>query len=248
MNLLQIRTKFRELSGRFDLVSDTYADLGADFFINEGSKHLDRLHETQKSWGTSYKFLEVGKWAVSFPYCRAIKEVWVASTTARWQLEKKRLQDLLEGYINALNDSYLPGPPSACTPGTPLYYSPCITRHIPENASAADLEAFIGYVDIPAGNAHEFNSILVNVPTDTKLTVMINGLFYSMELVNDTDENYWSAVHPMLLISSAMRMTEIVNRNTQGVNDWDNTINIASQQLGFDLVEEMIAEVDDMEG
>jgi len=52
----------------------------------------------------------------------------------------------------------------------------------------------------------------------------------------------------MLLISSAMRMTEIANRNMQGVNDWDNTINIASQQLGFDLVEELIAEVDDMEG
>ncbi len=246
MNLLQIRTKFRELSGRHDLVDSSYADTGADFFINEGRKYLDRLTETQKSWGTAFKFLEVGKWSVSFPYCRAIKEVWAATTTGRWQLEKKSLQDMIEGYINNITDSYLPGPPSLCTNGTPLYYSPCISRYVPENSTVAELEAFIGYIDIPAGNAHEFNSIIVNVPTSEKLTLMINGLFYSAELVNDTDENYWSAVHPQLLIEAAIRQTEIMNRNTQGINDWNNVIGEEMQQLGFDLVEELISEVSEM--
>uniref|UniRef100_A0A6H1ZYU6 Uncharacterized protein n=1 Tax=viral metagenome TaxID=1070528 RepID=A0A6H1ZYU6_9ZZZZ len=240
MNLLQLRTKFREISGRFDLVDATFADTGADFFINEGRKYLDRLNETQKSWGTCFRFLETGHWTVSFPFCRAIKEVWVASISARWQLEKKRLQDMIEGYLTGL--------PSSRTPGIPLYYSPCITRYIPENATADTLEAFIGYVDIPAGNAHEFNSIIVNVPTSEKLTVIINGLFYSAELVNDTDENYWSAVHPLLLISAAMRQIEVINRNTQGLNDWSNAINTEMQQLGFDLVEELIAETSEMEG
>ena len=240
MNLLQLRTKFRELSGRFDLVSDIYADTGANFFINEGRKYLDRLNETQKSWGTCFKFLDIEKSNVSFPYCRAIKEVWVASTTERWQLEKKRLQDMIEGYLTGL--------PSSRTSGVPLYYSPCITRYIPENATVEDLESFIGHIDTPAGNAHEFNAIIVNVPTSERLTVIINGLFYSAELVNDTDENYWSAVHPLLLISAAMRQTEVVNRNTQGLNDWSNAIGVEMQQLGFDLVEELIAETSEMEG
>jgi len=240
MNLLQLRTKFRELSGRFDLVSNLFADTGADFFINAGSKYLDRMDETQKSWGTCFKFLEVGHWAVSFPYCRAIKEIWVATISERWQLEKTRLQDLIEGYMTGL--------PSSVTPGTPLYYSPCITRYIPENATVQELEAFIGYVDISAGHSHEINSILVNIPTSEKLTVIINGLFYSAELVNDTDENYWSAVHPLLLISAAMRQTEVPNRNTQGLNDWDNAIRTEMRQLGFDLVDEMIAEADQMGG
>jgi len=240
MNLLQLRTKFRELSGRFDLVSNLFADTGADFFINAGSKYLDRMDETQKSWGTCFKFLEVGHWAVSFPYCRAIKEIWVATISERWQLEKTRLQDLIEGYMTGL--------PSSVTPGTPLYYSPCITRYIPENATVQELEAFIGYVDIPAGHSHEINSILVNIPTSEKLTVIINGLFYSAELVNDTDENYWSAVHPLLLISAAMRQTEVPNRNTQGLNDWDNAIRTEMRQIGFDLVDEMIAEADQMGG
>jgi hypothetical protein len=240
MNLLQIRTKFRQLSGRFDLVNDDYSDNGADFFINEGRKFLDRMDETQKSWGTCFKFMETGFWSVQFPYCRAIKEVWVATSSARWQLEKKRTQDLIEGYLTGL--------PSSRTNGTPEYYAPCITRYIPENVTVDSFESFIGWIDIPSGNAHEYNAILVNVPTSEKLTVIINGLFYSAELINDTDENYWSVTHPLLLISATMRATEIPNRNTQGMNDWTGVISTDMRQLGMDLVEELIAETSEMEG
>ena len=240
MNLLQIRQQFRTLSGRFDLVDDLGADTGANFFINEGSKYLDRLDETQKSWGTCFRFMEVGFWSVQFPFCRAIKEVWAATTSERWQLEKKKIQDLMADYLTGL--------PSSRTTGQPTYYSPCITRYIPENATPLTLESFTGWIDIPSGNAHEFNAILVDCPTSEKLTIMINGLFYSMKLVNDIDENYWSAVHPQLLIEAAIRQTEIMNRNTQGVNDWNNAIKEQMQQLGFDLVEELIAETSEMEG
>ena len=52
----------------------------------------------------------------------------------------------------------------------------------------------------------------------------------------------------MLLYMSAMRQIEVVNRNTQGVNDWTTSIQTEIQQLGFDLVEEAIAEIDQMEG
>jgi hypothetical protein len=239
MNLLQVRTKFRQLSGRFDLVNTDFSDNGADFFINEGRKFLDRLDETQKSWGTCFKTVEIGLWYATFPYCRAIKEIWAASTTERWQLEKKNIQDLMAGYLTGL--------PSSRESGEPLYYSPCITRYIPENATALDMESFIGWVDIPSGNAHEFNSILLDVPTSEKLTIQVNGLFYSAELVNDTDENYWSAVHPMLLYMAAMRQVEITNRNTQGVKDWENSIAVEMKQLGMDLVEELIAETSEME-
>ena len=240
MNLLQIRQKFRTISGRHDLVNEDGSDNGADFFINEGKKFLDRLNETQKSWGSCFRYLDTGFWYVTFPYCRAIKEVWLATSTARWQVTKKNLQDIMEGYLT--------GMPSSRNTGTPLYYSPCITRYIPENATAEDFESFAGWVDIPSGNAHEYNTILFNVPASEKMVATINGLFYSMELVNDTDENYWSVMHPLLLINSAMRQLEIVNRNTQGVNDWTGAIISEMQQLGFDLVEELIAEVSQMEG
>jgi hypothetical protein len=240
MNFLQMRLKFRELSGRFDLVDPAGADLGAGFFLNEGRKFLDRLDETQKSWGTAFRILDIGNYSVQVPYCRAIKEVWITSATAKRQLEKKGIQDLISGYLSGdLADRAI---------GIPQYYSPCITRIVPENQPINSFEAFLGMVDIPAGNAYEFNSILVNAPTDQKLAVMVNGLFYSAELVNDTDENQWSVSHPLLLYMAAMRQIEVVNRNTQGVQDWERSIGGDTKTLGMDLVEELIAETSEMEG
>jgi len=150
------------------------------------------------------------------------------------------LQDLIEEYMKGL--------PSSRTNGTPLYYSPGITRYIPEDATADTFESFIGWVDVPSGTAHEYNTIILNVPVEEKIVVDIRGLFYTAQLVADTDENHWSVAHPMLLIMSAQRMMEVTNRNTQGVNDWNNSIMEYNTQLGMDLVEELIAEINQMEG
>jgi hypothetical protein len=150
------------------------------------------------------------------------------------------LQDLIS--------NYLLGEPAARSSGTPLYYSPTITRHIPEDAIPGDFEGFLGFVEVPAEDVHNYNTILLNVPTDTKIMVEVKGLYYSFELSLDDDENYWSAQHPLLLYMSAMRSIEITNRNTQGVNDWNASIMLEMKQLGMDLVEELIAEVTQMEG
>lgn len=239
MNLLQIRTEFRKLSGRYDLVNADFSDNGADLFINEGRKFLDRLDETQKSWASAFKFIQPGKYSASIQHCRAIKEVWAASATARWQLNKKILQDLI--------DEYLTGNPAERSTGTPSYYSPTITRYIPEDISSADFESFLEWVEIPSGSVHEYNTILLNIPTSEKIVVEVKGLFYSKELVEDTDKNYWSIIHPLLLYMAAMRYIEVVNRNTQGVNDWSRAIGTDMKALGMDLVEELIAEKDEME-
>jgi len=241
MNLLEIRQQFRVISGRYDLVDDAGVDQGADFYINEGCKFLDGLDETQKSWASCFRFLEVGFWGVQFPYCRAVKEVWVADpVNGRWQLEKLNLQDLVSNYMTTL--------PSLITNGSPLYYSPGITRNIPEDTPMDEFESFIGFVDIPYGDAHEYNTVIISPPTDTKCVVIVNGLFYSAKLINDTDKNYWSEAHPMLLLMGAMRQLEIMNRNTQGVNDWERSIRTDVASLGMDLVEELIAEADQMGG
>jgi len=239
MNLLQIRTKFRTLSGRHDLVNDDLTDNGADFFINEGRKYLDRQNETQKSWANFYYLLAANGYIVKIPQCRAIKEVWVASTTAQWQLEKETIQNILEDYGTGL--------PSDLTAGTPLYYSPCISRYIPEDMDAPTLATFANYVDIPTGLTGGFNALVLNIPTDIEVTVTVKGLFYSMELVEDTDVNYWSEMHPLLLYMASMRQIEVVNRSTQGVNDWDRAILTEMKQLGMDLVEEIISEKNQIE-
>ena len=241
MNLLQLRQQFRTISGLYNLVNEDGSDNGANFFINAGQRHLDRLDTTQKSYASSFKFCEVGFYSVSFPYCRAIKEVWAATITAKWQLEKKNLQDLIAGYFTAL--------PSGLDAGTPLYYSPTITRATPEtfNTKASDFEAFVGYLDIPSGNHFSYNSILISSPVSEKTLIEIKGMFYTDELINDSDKSYWSVMHPDILIMAAMRHIEITNRNTQGVNDWNNAIATEISGIGKDLVEEEIAEVTQIE-
>jgi hypothetical protein len=239
MNLLQVRSKLREISGRVDLVNVDGSDNGADFYINEGSRYLDRLDETQKSWASCFRLIESGMFSASVPYCRAIKEVWlIDAVNGRWQLEKKNLQDLITGYLG--------GFPSDRTSGTPLYYSPCLSRLVAESLTVNSIQAFIGMIEIPAGNANEYNTFLLNVPVTYQTVLDIRGLFYQSKLLNDIDSNYWSDTHPMLLLNSTMRQIEITNRNTQGVKDWDNVITGDMRLLGFDLVEEIIAGVTEM--
>lgn len=241
MNLLQIRQQFRTLSGRHDLVSAVGADTGANYFINAGQRHLDRRSQTQKSFATHFKFLEIGKYSAQFPYCRAVKEVWVGSLTARWQLEKKNLADLIAGYFTTL--------PSGIDSGMALYYSPAVTRAAPEtyNTPADELESFTGYVDVLSADHFAYNSVLIAPPTDERLAVQIKGLFYSDQLVEDTDKNHWTEVHSDILIMAAMRAIEVINRNTQGVNDWNNAIAGEITEIGKDLVEEEIAGVTQIE-
>lgn len=237
MNLLELRIQFRALSGRFDLVDADGTDNGANYFINAGQRHLDRINTNQKSFANAYRFLEVGKFSVQFPYCRAVKEVWVSTTSARWQIEKKNLQDLIAEYFTTI--------PSGITGGDALYYAPGVTRASPElfDAPADEFEGYAGYVDVISADHFNYNAILIAPPTDVKLMVEIKGLFYTYPLVGDTDKSYWSVVHPDILIMSTMRSIEIINRNTQGVNDWDNAIRVATVGIDMDGVEEDIAEV-----
>lgn len=241
MNLLQIRQQLRTTSGRNDLVNEDGSDNGANFYINAGQRHLDRLNTTQKSFGIAYRFCNIGFHAVTFPYCRAVKEVWVSTITARWQLEKKNLQDLIAGYFTKL--------PSSIDKGNPLYYAPTITRAVPETAESPsdEFEAFSGYVDVISANHYAYNCVLIVPPTKEKILVEVKGLFYTDKLVGDDDKSYWSEVHPNILIMATMRELEIINRNTQGVNDWNNSIAVEITNIGKDLVEEEIAEVTQIE-
>jgi hypothetical protein len=228
LNLLEFRLLFRRLSGRYDLVNEDGSDNGVDFFINEGSKYLDRINETQKSWASYFKVIQPGEFSTSIPYCRAVKEVWATTSIGRWKLEKKPLQEIMKGYLIPLRNS-----------GKPLFYSPFFTRRLPEDILISGIEAF---------NTREYNAIILNIPTDEQLMLDIRGLFYSKHLTENVDENYWMISHPMLLYMSTMRQIEITQRNTQGVNDWDNAIRVEMQQLEFDLIDEQIADVNQMEG
>lgn len=242
MTLKEVRVQFKKISGRYDLVDDAGNDQGADFYINAGSRFLDRLDETQKSPAVAYKNLAIGTRYVKFPYCRAIKEVWISdATNGRWQLTKKTLADLTANYladVAANRDN-----------GTPLYYSPQIMRHIPESTAVLSLEALTDFVDTQGLATNlGYNGILIAPAPELTSYLEIRGLYYSSPLGIDTDQNYWTVNEPLILIMAAMHELEVVNRNTQGVNDWLNAIKERVMQLGMDRAEEEVAEAWELEG
>jgi hypothetical protein len=236
MNFFDIKRRFRELSGRHDLADDDSTNT-LDFIINEACKNLDRLTEHQKSPGIHFVQCAVDAYSVSIPYCRSIKEVWVTSTTERWQLEKKNLQDLVYSYLTSQPDS-----------GSPLYYAPTITRRIPEGVDVSAFSAYMTFMDTSTDLDHNHNAILLLPPTSEILLVEVKGLFYSAALVEDADENYWTVVHPLTLLKATMRELEVFNQNKSKVDAWDQALASEIANIGKDLVEEEIAEVDQMEG
>jgi len=240
MNLIEIRSKFRELSGRYDLVNNDLSDNGADFFINQASRWLDRTVETTKSWASYMVIIPVSSWYVQFPYARAIKEVWISTTEGRWQLEKIRLQDMIASYFSK--------PPVEITNGTPEFYSPAITRYIPEDVTPATLATFANFIGVIPSITHEYNAVILSSPVELQSLVEIIGLFYSATLVSNEDENYWSRVQPMLLVQAAIRHTYIVGGNKPMLDVLDRGIDGELDRLGKDLTEQIIAEIDQMDG
>ena len=240
MDLIHIREKFREISGRYDLVNEDLSDSGADFYINEGSKWLDRAVETTKSWATRTLIVPTNTWYVKFPFARAVKEVWIATTEGKWQLEKKRLQDLIAAFYTQ--------PPAEWVSGTPEYYSPAITRYIPEDITPGTLATFAAYVGVISAPHPEYNAVILSCPVDQETLVDVTGLFYSALLEADEDENYWSVAHPLLLIQAAVRWTYLVSSNKPLLDSADRGLDGELTRLGMDLVEQMIAEIDQMEG
>lgn len=243
MNLLQIRTEFIRRSGRYDLVVDTvdFADNGANFYINSGQRFLDRLDTVPKSLGRYFRQCPVGRNYVTFPYCRAIQECWAMISTGRTKLRKIDIQDLREYYSE---------PVSSVTGGQPLYYAPAVLRVIPESDRLAigDFEGMLDYSDVMFDKHYEYNGVIFYPPPDVVYVIEVWGMFYSPELSTNTDESFWSVVHPEVLLMAAMHQLEIMYRNTDGANDWLNAIQLEVSGLGKDFVEEHISEVDQMEG
>lgn len=236
MNLISIRNLFRSLSGRYDLIDDD-PDRVIDHLINAACRTLDRLTEHQRTFGSHFAQLTTGLYHIQIPYCRSIKEVWISSTTERWQLEKMDLQDLIVDYLS-----------SAPTNGTPLHYSPVITRKIPADVDLSAFSTYMTFLDTLAISDDNYNAIAILPPPDQTLLIEVRGFYYSKELVLDTDENYWTSVHPMTLLKAAMRELEVFNLNRSKIEIWDKALSTELDSISKDLVQEIVSEIDELEG
>lgn len=242
MTLLATRTQFAKITGRYDLVTDAvaFADNGADFYINAGQLYLDRLETIKKSYSRVFESVTSGEWYILFQLCRAIKEVWASNSDGeKWKLDKIDFDILRAAYAED---------PANLDSGEPLYYAPIMIRKTPEVASTVTIDYFGSTEYTEAVDHYEYNGLVFMPPADGNYTIEINGLFYQPKLTVDASKNYWTEVHPLVLVMAAARALEVVYRNSEGVRDWDASIKAELFGLGQDLVEEDIADVGEMEG
>jgi len=239
MSLLTVRNMFVEMTGRNDLVASGIA-LGADNFINEGQRTLDRMMETGKGGARYFVDLDLSQILVPLPNCRAVKKVFIGSGTERTELTKQGMSQLREDYADET---------SLLTTGLPAYYCPVWARPYPNIITATDFNQAWLLNDIIESGHESFNAILIMPPPDLDTyTLEVWGLFHSDKLINDEDVSYWTEEHPLLLAKAAAYQLESTYRNTEGMKDMMNGIDFDMKGIISDQVEEEIAEIDHMEG
>lgn len=238
--LLTVRQKFCQLSGRFDLATtseDSFdTDNGADFFINAGMKMLERRYDYPKEVGRYFDEVAAGSWYLTFQNCRVITEVWANNDEERKKLTKTDMVDLREYYTGLV---------SATDQDEPDYYAPAFIRAI-DATDKDSLGSFFNYVKTDDDGT--YNGIIFMPPVDEAYVIEVWGKFYSTELSSNTDENYWTNVHPMLLVWSALYHLEVSYRNSEGAKDWLSAIEMYGSDIDKDRVEEEIVDIEEMWG
>lgn len=241
MNLLDIRTKFVQLSGRYDLVDDpvNWSDNGADFYINSGQNYLDRLVTVPENTATIFLPLASGEYSLMFQHsCRSIKTVFANNTEDRIELEKVSLQELKTKYAETVGET---------DTDAPAYYALADLRAL-ETTVKNDLGTFINLTHDETNAKYDYRGLIIVPPVDEAYTIEISGLFLQNKLTSDTDENYWTQAAPDLLLKASLYQLEAFSRGTENAKNWLSAILSEVHELEKDFIEEDVATVDTMKG
>lgn len=248
MEYKDIRKKFVEISGRYDLVNADWTDNGADFIINAGQAFLDRSTSVNKMFGKNVQAIAAGTIIVKTVGLRAVRTVWAGtSTEGLIRLERATLDSLRQEYEEQL---------SSVEQGAPIYYTPVGFRPFPDAQTSAGWAGYYDIDDLVLDNAHyTYHGVIICPPPDQTYYISIDGLFYSPTLsatmaagVWTQTKSYWSEVHPDILLQAAFYKLETLYRNTEGMKDWKNAVDIDIVGLDKDMVEELVADSTQMEG
>lgn len=243
MNLLDIRKKFVELSGREDLKNSDNTDNGADYFINSASKWLDEQLDNEKAVGRNYRLVDPKQFIIPIKECRVIHEVWATEVVnPKWKKLNRRDLDFFKRRVNSI---------ARADKGIPTDYVPTNLRTSPSTDRPQDPDFFNSIADLSdyISDAHyPYQGILLWPFPRKQMQVEIKGMFYQDALINDDDTNFWANQHPNLLIDAALRQLESSYRNTQGVKDWENVIHIKLVNIDKDSVAESNVDIFELGG
>lgn len=226
MTLKEVRTQFINLSGRFDLVVDTinYVDNGANFFINSGIKYIESLPEAPVREQTFAISAEAGDYQAVVPNLRSIKRLWTyAPDGGVIFLERETLEGMLERLDDEVSLAEV-------AQDLPAFFA------LDERQSKLDENTVWGAM------------VLFMPPFNASYTLQVDGIFYSAELADDLESNYWTSQHPDLVVLGAMFQLETYHRNRQGSADYRAAISERLQNIDFGRVHEEVGDTTAMRG
>lgn len=215
MDLLTFRKFFRQNSGRFDLITSDGKDTGADVFINQAVKYLDRRVDVQQALGEQEIVLQTGQVSVDIEVS-SVHKVWVKNTSDDARTELQRL-DINEARRFYKSDATFEGVDN----GAPLYYVVGIPR-TPALSPVRETQ----------------RRLLILPPTDESITLIVSGGLIHRKLVEDGDSNFWTLEEPLLLAMTTAMLLEMPWRNTAGLSDLKNSVDMLIQNLEFETVEQ----------
>lgn len=228
MSLLDIRKNIIKFSGRYDLVvnpSDCLLDNGVDLFIRAASRVLDMDGDHDRALKYWTGNIGVDNCRITLFDCRMVFKVWWENSDGAWiELDPLGYDELIVDYTEL----------DRTTSSTPLYWAREPIHRDARNQSTLPQMSAMGIIVMP--------------PTDTDIAVRVYGKFYEKTLVNNTDVNYWSEEHPLLLTYAALREMETTYRNMQGAEDWEDRINKYLLSIDKDLAEAQDKDIMQMEG
>jgi len=201
-DLYFIRKLLVDRSGRYDLVESVpgYVDAGANSFINDAQRWLDRNTNIGNAVVTWTETILQGEYYVDLTNVRAVRYLRIYHATEGWsEPDRVSLQDLYE-FIGA-DDQTL----DDIDEGFPRAYAVAGLRSKTAPHSDTSLSDVRVYFVAPADGTYTFE---------------FEALVYSPTLASDTDKSYWTREHPTLLMWATLWMIETWYRNTQGANDW----------------------------
>lgn len=240
MNYKDVRSKFAELSGRYDLIKTTYEDNGADLFLNEGQKLLDRMFSDGPALARYPYPITSGSYKLYTTGLRAVKEVWLADDDGKSELVRESFSSLRHAYDGDLSN---------IESGAPAYYAPGIFRPWPDTLTTASAATYDDVDDLILDSTYyTYDGIIFRPISDGTYTMTIVGLFYSPTLSATLSgetwtqtKSFWTEVHPMTLIKAGLVSLESFYRTSAGLRDRMESLMLDVTGLDHDLVEKTIA-------
>lgn len=224
MNLLELRTRFVQENGRYDLVVDTtdYVDKGANLFLQAGQRYLETILSNPNTINTLRKDLAAGDTQLLMQQLRWVEHVYVYDGDGlRGELDGKNLAWLRANYPDDL---------SSAAQGLPLHWA--LSTHLPapeqEALTALTYDGTFTFdVETLSFDTNRKNRIGIEFrpASDGVYTLVVEGGFFAT-LTEDTDTTYHTLVYPELSIMAGNLAIEAFYRNRQGVLDWKASIDL----------------------